>query len=174
MATFYRKRSTNHSIIHQLWSENEPGLSKVARRPRLFPARNGFNHCVSSFFFDSGRCGAWWREACSNPERCPLSSICTKKVTPPTRISGEVCCSSLIGCTSWIVKSFRSRISFSSSPLWTPFEFTVRRHKFNKDSLLPAQNKLGAVGSLALPHSGGPTVPKLECWVRGTDPSKFQ
>ena len=28
--------------------------------------------------------------------------------------------SSLIGCTSCVVKSFRSRSSFISSPLWTP------------------------------------------------------
>ena len=32
----------------------------------------------------------------------------------------SVVCSSLIGCKSCIVNSFRSRSSFISSPLWTP------------------------------------------------------
>ena len=44
--------------------------------------------------------------------------------------------SSLIGCTSCIVKSFRSRSSFISSPLWTN---QVYSHKFNKDSPLQTE-----------------------------------
>ena len=42
---------------------------------------------------------------------------------------------SLIGCTSCIVKSCRSRSS-SFRALSGRLKFTVRRHKFNKDSLL--------------------------------------
>jgi len=50
--------------------------------------------------------------------------------------------SSPIGCTSRIVKSFRSRRSLSGR-----FKFTVRRHKFNKDSLSRAARRGSEAGS---------------------------
>jgi len=47
------------------------------------------------------------------------------------QVSVSVLC---LGCTSCIVKSFRSRGCFFSSPVWTPY-LTVGRHTFNEDSL---------------------------------------
>ena len=52
----------------------------------------------------------------------------TQKLAVVVECLRPVVYSSLIGCASCIIKSFRSRRSFISS-----LKFTVRRHKFNDD-----------------------------------------
>jgi len=67
---------------------------------------------------------------------------------------------------SCIVKSFRFRRSFISSPLSGRLKFTVRRHKFNKDSLFRQLRAYHSVECKAF------APPKPGCYVTKLAPHK--